>query len=248
MKATELEFRHRFWFLAAIYSLGFCCYFFDHVNVAQALLEQVSGHNLQSAADRHELQVIFALGAGVVALGALVRTWAAAYLQSEVVHDPNLHAERLVADGPYRYVRNPLYLGGILLAIGFGILASRIGFVVIVIGNTAFYYRLILREEAALLETQGESYRQFLAAAPRLVPSLRPRLPSGGKQPRWGQGFLGEIFMWLFAACIMIFAFTLSESALRAALAVAFGGYALVMAVIRKRRREHESLTAKPAP
>jgi len=45
---------------------------------------------------------------------------AEAYLHSSVVHDSQLHSDRLVADGPYRRVRNPLYLGNILLAFGLG--------------------------------------------------------------------------------------------------------------------------------
>jgi len=42
------------------------------------------------------------------------------YLHSSVVNDRQLHPERLVANGPYRWVRNPLYLGNILLAFGWG--------------------------------------------------------------------------------------------------------------------------------
>ena len=125
------------------------------------------------------MQAILALGAALAVLAALVRTWAAAYLQSEVVHDTNIHIEGLVADGPYRYVRNPLYLGGVLFAVGFAMTASRLGFVVIVGGLTLFYYRLIAREESLLRETQGESYRQFLTLVPRLVPSLSPRVAAG---------------------------------------------------------------------
>lgn len=33
--------------------------------------------------------------------------WAFAYLRTDVVQDPNLRAEKVLADGPYRYVRNP---------------------------------------------------------------------------------------------------------------------------------------------
>ena len=248
MKATELEFRHRFWFLASIYGVGFSLYAFDHVNAGQALVERMLGHSLQSSGDRHLLQAIFALGALSALLAALIRTWAAAYLQSDVVHDHKLHSERLVADGPYGYVRNPLYLGGVLLAIGFGLFASRSGFFVVVIGMTAFYYRLIRREEAALIESQGESYRRFQAAVPSLIPSFASRLPSGGRKPRWGQALVGELFMWLLTVSIAVFAVTLSPVLFNVALAAAFVGHGITMAVVRKRRRRQESLTAKHAP
>jgi Phospholipid methyltransferase len=48
----------------------------------------------------------------------------------------------LVADGPFRWTRNPLYDGGILLAAGMGLLASRLGWVVMTFGLAIFYYPL----------------------------------------------------------------------------------------------------------
>jgi protein-S-isoprenylcysteine O-methyltransferase Ste14 len=165
----------------AIYIRGFWCYALDHVNMSEMLAQWVMDHTVENGvvSDRHVVQLFLAVGAILTILAALVRTWAAAYLRSKVVHDSKLHAEGLVADGPFRYVRNPLYLGGVLFAVGFAMAASRLGFVVIVGGLTLFYHRLILREESQLSETQGESYRQFLKAVPRLLPSLRPRVAAG---------------------------------------------------------------------
>src|SRR6185437_12094703 len=90
---------------------------------------------------------VFGLGALFCVAAAALRTWGTAYLNSEVMVDSRLHTSRLVADGPYRYVRNPLYFGNILLAIGFGLMSSRIGFAILVLGIIFFSYRLILREE-----------------------------------------------------------------------------------------------------
>jgi protein-S-isoprenylcysteine O-methyltransferase Ste14 len=213
VRATEFEFRYRFFIIMALFIGGFWCYALDHVNVSQMLAEKLMPHLSEAGvlSERHGVQIFLAFGAFLTILAALIRTWAAAYLQSEVVHDSRLHAEGLVADGPYRHVRNPLYFGGLLFAIGFGMAASRLGFVVIVGGLTLLYYRLIGREESQLSETQGESYRQFLKAVPRLIPSLSPRLPSGGVVPRWGQAFAGETFMWFFAGAAVCFAATLNQ-------------------------------------
>ncbi len=210
--ATGFEFRHRFFVIAFIFFAGFEFYWIDPTATGVWLAGLLRGRplDLASAGDRHVLQAIYWGAALLVIVAAWLRTWAAAYLPSRIVHSTLLHQESVVADGPYRHLRNPLYLGAILLAVGIGLAASRSGFCFIVIGAVLFYHRLILREEPQLLATQGEVYRRFAAAVPRLLPSLRPRLPASGARPEWGQALRGELFMWLFAASAVAFAATLS--------------------------------------
>lgn len=209
-RATEFEFRNRFWVISSIFFLAFACYNLDHVGITQAAARLILGSdtNARSPQAGNYIRMILAGGALLTALGGLIRSWAEAYLHSSVVHDTAMHSDRIVADGPYRRVRNPLYLGNILLAVGMGLMASRLGFVVLAAGMTLFVYRLILREEAGLLQSQGESYRRYFDAVPRLIPSLLPRVPSGEGKPNWLDGFVGEMFFWSFAAAIAAFAFT----------------------------------------
>lgn len=186
MHANEFEFRHRFWFIIVTYLAAFMCYRFDRMSVADALAHGiVVGGGLKSLAARHVVQGLLILSAVLVAAAAGIRTWANAYLRAEVVFDTRVHSDRLVADGPYRHVRNPLYLGNMIQASGFALLFSRTGAVVLLLGNLLIILRLIGREEAALTASQGDSYRAFLAAVPKLWPSLSPRLPSGDS-PRAG--------------------------------------------------------------
>ena len=202
MHATEFEFRHRFWFIILTYFVGFMCYRFDRMNVVDALAHRIFRGNdpgLGSPAARHAIQGLFILSALLVAAAAGIRTWAGAYLRAEVVFDTKVHSDRLVADGQYRHLRNPLYLGNMLVAVGIAFLASRTGAVVLILGNLFIVLRLIGREEAALTHEQGESYRAFVAAVPRLRPSVSARLPKGGLTPRWGQAFLGESHLWVLA-------------------------------------------------
>ncbi len=226
------EFRFRFWTIAVVFWAGFQSYAIDHVN---AVVRVVGWMNLPADERRVAMHVAFGVAAALTLAAALVRTWAAAYLRTEVVHDGALRSERLVADGPFRYVRNPLYLGSLLLAAGLGLMASGLGWVVIVLGMGFITSRLIAREEAALLASQGPDYRRYLDAVPRLVPSLRPRVPSGGHAAHWGQAFLGEAPMWAFAAGAAAMAVTLEARQAMRVIFAAFILYIVQWAVFRGR-------------
>lgn len=231
MRATEFEFRYRFWFIFLLFWAGFGAYWIDHRGLAGALAQAFGAGDSRSA-----IRGIFFFAALLIGIAALVRTWASAYLQSEKVHDANLRTEGVVADGPYRHLRNPLYFGNLLLAVGMGLLMSRLGFAIVVLGHAIFLLRLIGREESGMLASQGERYRAYYDAVPRLLPSLRPRVPSGGLQPRWPQAFGGEIFFWMLFAGTAYFAVTLNE---RTIPIVAIGGmviYFVMLAVLKRQR------------
>lgn len=243
MRATEVEFRGRFWFIGAIYGIGFSCYNFDHENAGGALANLIWGSHFNAdftiSGSAAPLHLIFGFAALLCVLCGVIRTWAAAYLRSTVVHDHALHSENLVADGPFRWTRNPLYLGGVLLAAGVGFLASRTGWFVMTLGLLFFYYRLIGREEAALTASQGEPFQAYCAAVPRFFPSLRPRLPSSGAAPRWGQAFAGEMFIWGFVAAVVVFAATLNIALSWIVSGASFAGYLcywLISARIAKKK------------
>lgn len=96
------------------------------------------------------------------------------------------------------------------MAAGIGVAASRLGFFFVVAASWLFVYRLIFREEEALRQSQGESYRAYLKAVPRFWPSLKPRVPSGHRSPHWGQAIRGEMFVWLFGIAELVLAITLN--------------------------------------
>ena len=227
--ASDAEFRHRFWIIGAAYGVGFFLYTVDHTYVAVALARRILGSAVSedSLQFGHAVRAIFAFGTLLVFLAALVRSWATAYLHANVVHDADLHSERLLADGPYRHLRNPLYLGNILMAVGIGFLASRIGFVVIVVVNILIVMRLIAREEAGLLASQGESYRLYYEAVPSLLPSIRARVPAGTGHPNWRDGFFGESFVWGFAFGMAAFTATLNIAYYWICMSVGFAIYFL---------------------
>jgi protein-S-isoprenylcysteine O-methyltransferase Ste14 len=242
MRATEFEFRYRSLIILAIYFAGLSFYGFDHVNVVSYVIDRTVG---RGASDADLLtHTIFGAGALLVFLAASMRTWAAAYLQSNTVQDPAMHLDAIVAEGPYRHVRNPLYLGAILLAFGLSLLVSPTGFLFITITLTIFFLRLTALEESNLEREQGETYIEFCKRVPRLLPSLVPRVPKGGINARWAQAILGEIHMWGFFVGMAAFAITLNKRVAWWIVGTALVLYLVrsyVLSIRRKKAHGHQS-------
>ena len=108
-------------------------------------------------------------GAGLVIPGLVIRALASGYLQKN---------EQLATGGPYAYTRNPLYVGSLILSVGFA-LAARSWWIVagIVLLFFVIYMPAIRAEEAFL----RERFPQFDEYA-REVPSLFPRVSRFGKR------------------------------------------------------------------
>lgn len=86
-------------------------------------------------------------------------------------------ARRLVVAGPYRYSRNPVYVGYLAVLVGIFLLS---GDMLLLLYAVAFFFYLRLfvrREEPDLLERFGDEYRQYLLTVPRWL-----GLPTGGRQ------------------------------------------------------------------
>jgi protein-S-isoprenylcysteine O-methyltransferase Ste14 len=243
MRASGFEFQHRFAVIVLIFLLAFGWYSVQPVNAVEWFLKAMGspGRAAGIYPTTSAAHIIFAVGAALVGAAAWIRTWGTAYLRNEVVRDSVVHAERLVADGPYRCVRNPLYLGDILLAAGLAPMTPPVGCVVLIAGMVIAMLRLIGREEAFLLEKQGDAYRAYLERVPRLWPSLRPRLPAGGAKARWGQAWVGEISMWFLFAGSAAFAITINPMVFEFMVA---GGFILrgAVQVSMKRRLERRSV------
>ncbi len=217
MKATGWEFRNRALLFGLIFGLTFPLYTLDRHNAGVAIANwigpavRVNTHLLS--------RILVFIGAASLVAAAFLRTWASSYLRAEVVYATGVRTESLVADGPYRRVRNPLYLGNVMIAAGLGVMMSRIGFLAAMLATMVFCYRLILREEAELGTIQGKPYQAYRHLVPRLCPSPWARIPSAGEQPRWAEGFKAESWCWGFAAAVLAFAATSSLATFYAILA-----------------------------
>ncbi len=211
MRATNWEFKNRAMLFGLIFGLSFIAYLIDPQNSAAALANWL-GRALNMDANILA-RLLLGLATLVVVLAALLRTWASSYLNSSIVYASEVKTASLVADGPYRRTRNPLYFANVLMAIGMGALMSRIGFFVCLGAMLGFCYRLILREESDLQASQGDQYDRYRAAVPRLVPAFRPQTASAGRTASWFAGFKAEFWCWGFAMGIAAFAITLNTTA-----------------------------------
>ena len=82
---------------------------------------------------------------------------------------------KLVVKGPYRYVRNPMISGVIIILLGesmFLISRPHLAWALIFFSLNAFWIPLF--EEPILRQQFGDDYREYCANVPRLVPRLRP--------------------------------------------------------------------------
>ncbi|MBV9269415.1 MAG: isoprenylcysteine carboxylmethyltransferase family protein [Acidobacteriaceae bacterium] len=207
MRATTWEFKNRAFLIGIVFFVGFGLYFVDHEN-ATAVLSNTLERPLGVGADVIA-RVLYSVATALLALAALIRTWASAYLHSTVVYASELKTDTLVAGGPYRFVRNPLYFANVLLAIGMGTMMSRSGFIVGVLAMLIFCYRLIFREEAELAQAQSSGYLAYSRAVPRLWPSFIARVSDSGQRADWKAGFIAESWYWGFAVALALFTITL---------------------------------------
>ena len=109
-------------------------------------------------------------GAATVAIGETVRLWAVRHI-GVISRTRSDRLGPLVRSGPFGLVRNPLYVGNLLLWIGFAISAGMLWFVPIILVVVGAEYHAIVRwEEGHLEERLGESYRTYKAEVGRWLP------------------------------------------------------------------------------
>jgi protein-S-isoprenylcysteine O-methyltransferase Ste14 len=92
---------------------------------------------------------------------------------------------KLVVTGPYRYVRNPMITGVLIVLIGeaivFGSVALSICFVLFFIINHIYF---ICSEEPGLVKRFGDDYIRYSKNVPRWIPRLSPWKNDGGPEEK----------------------------------------------------------------
>ena len=106
-----------------------------------------------------------AVGLPVALAGLLLRGWAAGHLAKN---------QWLASGGPYRHVRNPLYLGTLLAAAGLVIAARDAWLALLFMLVFGLVYLPVIELEEQHLLTLFPEYEEYAARVPWLWPRLRP--------------------------------------------------------------------------
>ena len=105
------------------------------------------------------------LGTVIAIPGIALRAFASGHVKKN---------EELTASGPYAYTRNPLYLGSLIMALGFAVAARSIWVLVVMIAMFFFIYVPVIRSEEAYLRATFPAFDEYARNVPRLLPRLRP--------------------------------------------------------------------------
>lgn len=95
--------------------------------------------------------------------------------------------EELTTSGPYAYTRNPLYLGSLIMAVGFAIAARSVWVLLLIFVMFMAIYFPVIRAEEAYLRQTFPAFDEYARTVPRMLPRFRS---SGGGH----SGFSGPLY------------------------------------------------------
>jgi protein-S-isoprenylcysteine O-methyltransferase Ste14 len=122
------------------------------------------------------------VGGGIALVGVVIRALASGHVRKN---------EQLATGGPYAYTRNPLYLGSIIIGLGFAAAALRWEIAVALVAMFAAIYLPVIRGEEEWLSAHFPEYAEYARHVPRIIPRLTPALFSDSE----GGGFSRELYL-----------------------------------------------------
>lgn len=106
-----------------------------------------------------------ALGAIVLVPGLMIRALASGHVRKN---------EALATSGPYAYTRNPLYLGSLLIGVGFAVAARSWWVGVVLVVMFFAIYLPVIRDEEAFLRQRFPEFEEYARRVPRMLPRIAP--------------------------------------------------------------------------
>ena len=121
----------------------------------------------------------FAAGALITLAGGGLRVWGAGHLRKN---------KQLTTTGPYAYVKNPLYIGTLLITLGYSAMAKNLW---IMIGGFVWFFIYYApykkaQEGEKLIGSFGDAWLEYDKAVPDYVPRLSPYPGRGTNRWAWG--------------------------------------------------------------
>jgi protein-S-isoprenylcysteine O-methyltransferase Ste14 len=104
-----------------------------------------------------------ALGAVVIIPGLIIRTLASGYVSKN---------EQLTTSGPYAHTRNPLYLGSLILALGFALTSRSWWIAAAIVAIFIAIYIPVISAEETFLRQRFPEFERYAHEVPRLWPRL----------------------------------------------------------------------------
>jgi protein-S-isoprenylcysteine O-methyltransferase Ste14 len=145
-----------------------------------------------------------AIGLGLLFLGLGLRVWAAGFAGRHT-RTSKIEAGKLATAGPYAHVRNPIYLGSVILGYGMVLLiGDRRLLLPCTLVFLMLYIGLIPAEEEFLRRKFQEEYKAYCLRVPRFLPRIGRRPADGAiKTPFDWRAGLGEWRLSLILAILL---------------------------------------------
>ncbi len=137
------------------------------------------------------------IGFCMIATGEFIRLWGVAIAGSETRTTGPVGGTFLVTYGPFAFVRNPLYVGNMILYTGVGIMSHALFPWLPLIALVYFFWQyslIVSLEEEYLAGTFGDEYGRYCRLVPRFVPRFHAYSRGNNPQPEldWVRGMRSE--------------------------------------------------------
>lgn len=123
---------------------------------------------------------LLALGTILIVPGLVIRALASGHVRKN---------EALATSGPYAYTRNPLYLGSLVMGLGFCVAARSWWVGVALVVMFFAIYLPVIRDEEAFLRRKFPEFEEYARLVPRMLPRFTPHSKDRGDSPAgfsWG--------------------------------------------------------------
>ena len=127
------------------------------------------------------------LGVLLLFVGEAIRIWAVSYAGG-ITRTRNVGAPKICSSGPYAFVRNPLYVGNMMMYLGVVFIAGAANVYLMAATTIAFFliqYSLIISlEEETLRGLFEKNYKEYEKNVPAIFPRLSPWKNSDNRKPQ----------------------------------------------------------------